>query len=170
MSCAVLPVIAMSPSVLSVIEDQQLTLPCVLLAGNPLPERQWLHDYGLVRKRERMFTFLKTSLVKTKNVLLKPIEPATCQVTSDQYVTVRRDGSLHIERVRLDDAGDYTCLAENAVGATNHTTTVNVYGSVHKDIQIQLPTSMYVHKHLEELSCLDLLCKLYCKQHNHENT
>lgn len=51
------------------------------------------------------------------------------QVTSDQYLTVRRDGSLHIERVRLDDAGDYTCLAENVVGATNHTTTVNVYGT-----------------------------------------
>ncbi|XP_042370765.1 hemicentin-1 [Plectropomus leopardus] len=89
------PVIAMSPAVLSVIEDQQVTLPCVLLAGNPLPERQWLHNYGLV--------------------------------TSDQYVTVRRDGSLHIERMRLDDAGDYTCLAENVIGATNHTTTVNVY-------------------------------------------
>uniref|UniRef100_A0A665VTB7 Hemicentin-1 n=1 Tax=Echeneis naucrates TaxID=173247 RepID=A0A665VTB7_ECHNA len=91
----VLPVIAMSPAVLSVIEDQQLTLPCMLLAGNPLPERQWLHNYGLV--------------------------------TSDQYLTVRKDGSLHIERVQLEDAGDYTCLAENAVGATNHTTTVNVY-------------------------------------------
>ncbi|XP_029939526.1 hemicentin-1, partial [Salarias fasciatus] len=89
------PIIAMSPALLSVIEDQQLTLPCVLLAGNPLPERQWLHNYGLV--------------------------------TSDQYVTVRKDGSLHIERVRLDDAGDYTCLAENAVGATNHTTTVDVF-------------------------------------------
>ncbi|XP_028259472.1 hemicentin-1 [Parambassis ranga] len=89
------PVIAMSPTVLGVIEDQQVTLPCVLLAGNPLPERQWLHNYGLVM--------------------------------SDQYVTVRRDGSLHIERVQLDDAGDYTCLAENVVGATNHTTTVNVY-------------------------------------------
>ncbi|XP_041648005.1 hemicentin-1 [Cheilinus undulatus] len=89
------PVIAMSPTVLSVIEDQQMTLPCVLLAGNPLPERQWLHNYGLV--------------------------------TSDQYVTVRRDGSLHIERVRLEDAGDYTCLAESVVGATNHTTTVFVY-------------------------------------------
>lgn len=50
-------------------------------------------------------------------------------MTSDQYVTVRKDGSLHIERVTLDDAGDYTCLAENAVGATNHTTTVNVYGN-----------------------------------------
>ncbi|XP_058494160.1 hemicentin-1 isoform X1 [Solea solea] len=91
----VLPVIARSPAVLSVIENQQLTLPCVLLAGNPLPESQWLHNYGLV--------------------------------TSDQYVTVRRDGSLHIERVQLDDAGDFTCLAENVVGATNHTTTVNVY-------------------------------------------
>ncbi|XP_068563703.1 hemicentin-1 [Cebidichthys violaceus] len=89
------PVIAMSPAVLSVIEDQQVTLPCVLLAGNPLPERQWLHNYGLV--------------------------------TSDQYWTVRRDGSLHIERVRLDDVGDYTCLAENIIGATNHTTTVNIY-------------------------------------------
>ncbi|XP_027145831.1 hemicentin-1 [Larimichthys crocea] len=89
------PVIAMSPTVLNVIEDQQVTLPCVLLAGNPLPERQWLHNYGLV--------------------------------TSDQYVTVRKDGSLHIERVQLDDAGDYTCLAESVVGATNHTTTVNVY-------------------------------------------
>ncbi|XP_031169752.1 hemicentin-1 isoform X2 [Sander lucioperca] len=89
------PVIAMSPTVLSVIEDQQVTLPCVLLAGNPLPERQWLHDYGLV--------------------------------TSDQFVTVRKDGSLHIERARLEDTGDYTCLAENVIGATNHTTTVNVY-------------------------------------------
>nr|XP_061790885.1 hemicentin-1-like [Nerophis lumbriciformis] len=89
------PVIAISPAVIGVIEDQQVTLPCVLLSGNPLPERQWLHNYGLV--------------------------------SSDEYVTVRRDGSLHIERVRLDDAGDYTCLAESVVGATNHTTTVNVF-------------------------------------------
>ncbi|XP_051929217.1 hemicentin-1 isoform X2 [Hippocampus zosterae] len=91
----VTPVIAMSPAVISVIKDQQLTLPCVLLAGNPLPDRQWLHNYGLV--------------------------------TSDDYVTVRSDGSLHIERVQLDDAGDYTCLAESLVGATNHTTAVNVH-------------------------------------------
>ncbi|KAM4548643.1 hemicentin-1 isoform 1-T1 [Odontesthes bonariensis] len=90
------PVIAMNPAVLNVIEDQQLTLPCLLLAGNPLPKRQWLHNYGLV--------------------------------TSDPYITVRKDGSLHIERVGLEDVGDYTCLAENVVGATNQTTTVNVYG------------------------------------------
>lgn len=52
---------------------------------------------------------------------------------SDQYVTVRRDGSLHIDRVRLSDAGDYSCLAENAIGATNHTTTINVYGRGQND-------------------------------------
>lgn len=56
-------------------------------------------------------------------------------------MTVRRDGSLHIERVRLDDAGDYTCLAENVVGATNHTTAVNVYGSVRKQTYKQTISS-----------------------------
>lgn len=48
---AVSPVIARSASVLSVLEDQPVTLPCLLLAGNPLPVRQWLHNYGLVRAR-----------------------------------------------------------------------------------------------------------------------
>ncbi|KAL1022832.1 hypothetical protein UPYG_G00032950 [Umbra pygmaea] len=89
------PLIGHSPSVLSVVEEQQVTLPCVLLAGNPLPERRWLHNHGLV--------------------------------SSSPYVTLRKDGSLHIERVRLEDAGDYTCLAENVMGFSNHTTTLNIY-------------------------------------------
>ncbi|KAJ7986246.1 hypothetical protein DPEC_G00337960 [Dallia pectoralis] len=89
------PLIGHSPSVLNVIEEQPVTLPCVLLAGNPLPERHWLHNHGLV--------------------------------TSSPYVTVRSDGSLHIERVRLEDEGDFTCLAENVLGFSNHTTTLNIY-------------------------------------------
>ncbi|XP_063057327.1 hemicentin-1 isoform X2 [Engraulis encrasicolus] len=89
------PLIGLSPAVVSVVEDQQLTLPCVLLAGNPLPERRWIHLNGLV--------------------------------LSDSHVSIRKDGSLHIERVRLQDEGDYTCLAENVAGSSNHTTTLNVH-------------------------------------------
>lgn len=41
---------------------------------------------------------------------------------------MRSDGSLHLERVRLQDGGDYTCMASNVAGTSNRTTTVNVYG------------------------------------------
>ncbi|XP_047673954.1 hemicentin-1 isoform X2 [Tachysurus fulvidraco] len=91
----VTPVIAPSPAEVSVIEEQQVTLPCVLLAGNPLPVRHWIHDNTLV--------------------------------TSGPYVSIRRDGSLHIERVSVQDEGRYTCVAENAAGASNRTTSVYVY-------------------------------------------
>ncbi|KAG8436526.1 hypothetical protein GDO86_007581 [Hymenochirus boettgeri] len=40
----VVPVIGESPSVVSVIEENQLTLPCILLAGNPLPKRHWVKN------------------------------------------------------------------------------------------------------------------------------
>ncbi|XP_035384811.1 hemicentin-1 isoform X2 [Electrophorus electricus] len=89
------PVIALSPAEVSVIEEQQVTLPCVLMAGNPLPQRHWLHDKTLV--------------------------------TSGPYVSVRRDGSLHIERVTVLDGGEYTCTAENVAGSSKRTTVVHIY-------------------------------------------
>uniref|UniRef100_A0A8B9H722 Hemicentin-1 n=1 Tax=Astyanax mexicanus TaxID=7994 RepID=A0A8B9H722_ASTMX len=79
----------------SVIEEQQVTLPCVLLAGNPLPQRHWIHENTLI--------------------------------TSGPYVSIRRDGSLHIERVSVQDGGEYTCVAENVAGSSNRTTTVHIY-------------------------------------------
>ncbi|XP_049335709.1 hemicentin-1 isoform X1 [Astyanax mexicanus] len=89
------PVIALSPAEVSVIEEQQVTLPCVLLAGNPLPQRHWIHENTLI--------------------------------TSGPYVSIRRDGSLHIERVSVQDGGEYTCVAENVAGSSNRTTTVHIY-------------------------------------------
>ncbi|KAK1329305.1 hypothetical protein QTO34_011486 [Cnephaeus nilssonii] len=91
----VAPLIGISPSVTSVIEGQQLTLPCALLAGNPIPERRW-----------------------TKN---------SAMLVQNPYITVRSDGSLHIERVRLQDGGEYTCVASNVAGTINKTTTVDVH-------------------------------------------
>uniref|UniRef100_A0A8C6YIL3 Hemicentin 1 n=1 Tax=Nothoprocta perdicaria TaxID=30464 RepID=A0A8C6YIL3_NOTPE len=82
-------------STANVIEGQQLTLPCVLLAGNPIPDRRWIKN----------------------NIVLVP----------SPYVSVRSDGSLHLERVRLQDGGDYTCMASNVAGTSNRTVTVNVY-------------------------------------------
>ncbi|XP_062920094.1 hemicentin-1 isoform X2 [Mobula hypostoma] len=89
------PLIGIRPAVVNIIEGQPLTLPCVLLAGNPLPGRLWIKN--------------------------------NFKVTSDGYVTVRRDGSLHIERIRLRDGGKYTCLASNVAGTSNRTTTVNIF-------------------------------------------
>ncbi|NXH90756.1 HMCN1 protein, partial [Edolisoma coerulescens] len=91
----VTPLIGASPATAHVIEGQQLTLPCVLLAGNPIPERRWIKN----------------------SVVLVP----------DAYVSVRSDGSLHLERVRLQDGGDYTCMASSVAGTSNSTTTVHVF-------------------------------------------
>uniref|UniRef100_A0A663EFM0 Hemicentin 1 n=1 Tax=Aquila chrysaetos chrysaetos TaxID=223781 RepID=A0A663EFM0_AQUCH len=94
LSVNITPLIGVSPATANVIEGQQLTLPCVLLAGNPIPDRRWI-----------------------KNSMLVP----------NPYMNVRSDGSLHLERVRLQDGGDYTCMASSVAGTSNKTTTVNVY-------------------------------------------
>ncbi|XP_033885551.3 hemicentin-1-like isoform X1 [Acipenser ruthenus] len=89
------PVIGISPAVVNVIEGQQVTLPCVLLSGKPLPERRWLRNDGVL--------------------------------SPSPYLTIRRDGSLHIERVRLQDGGEYTCVARNVAGTSNRTTSVKIF-------------------------------------------
>ncbi|XP_057363933.1 hemicentin-1 isoform X3 [Manis pentadactyla] len=91
----VAPLIGISPAVISIIEGQQLTLPCALLAGNPIPERRWIKNSAML--------------------------------VQNPYITVRSDGSLHIERVHLQDGGEYTCVASNVAGTINKTTTVDVH-------------------------------------------
>ncbi|XP_026645394.1 hemicentin-1-like [Microtus ochrogaster] len=91
----VAPLIGISPSVANIIEGQQLTLPCTLLAGNPIPERRWMKNSAML--------------------------------VQNPYITVRSDGSLHMERVRLQDGGEYTCVATNVAGTNNKTTSVAVH-------------------------------------------
>ncbi|XP_072429742.1 hemicentin-1 isoform X3 [Chiloscyllium punctatum] len=118
----VTPLIGISPAVVNIIEGQPLTLPCVLLAGNPLPERRWIKN--------------------------------NFKVTTDGYVTIRRDGSLHIERIRLRDSGKYTCLASNVAGTKNRTTTVNIF---------VLPTIQHGPQVFSTIEGVSL--KLPCKAH-----
>ncbi|XP_012495412.1 PREDICTED: hemicentin-1-like, partial [Propithecus coquereli] len=48
-------------------------------------------------------------------------------LVQNPYITVRSDGSLHIERVQLQDGGEYTCVASNVAGTSNKTTSVVVH-------------------------------------------
>ncbi|XP_040215726.1 hemicentin-1 isoform X1 [Rana temporaria] len=91
----VIPVIGESPPVVNVIEGNQVTLPCILLAGNPLPVRQWLRN---------------------NEVLI-----------SSPYVSIRSDGTLHLESVHLKDSGEYICVATNVAGTSRRVTAVNVH-------------------------------------------
>lgn len=61
------------------------------------------------------------------------------KLVQNPYITVRSDGSLHIERVHLQDGGEYTCVASNVAGTINKTTTVHVHGKRHTVIILSKP-------------------------------
>ncbi|XP_078083679.1 hemicentin-1-like [Mustelus asterias] len=91
----VVPEVVESARVVSVLEGRSLTLPCVVLAGNPFPERYWLKDSQLL--------------------------------SLDRRLSIRSDGSFHIETAEQGDAGRYMCTIRNVLGAVNKTITVNVH-------------------------------------------
>ncbi|XP_059849711.1 hemicentin-1-like [Hypanus sabinus] len=91
----VAPELAGSVPVISVLESRSLTLPCVILAGNPYPERYWLKDSQLL--------------------------------SLDRRLSIRSDGSFHIERAEQGDTGKYVCTITNIVGSVNKTITVSVH-------------------------------------------
>ncbi|KAF3821003.1 hypothetical protein GH733_011156 [Mirounga leonina] len=83
------PQIASSASTVRVLERQPVSLPCIILAGRPFPERHWL----------------KAGLPET-NVL----------TSRGPHYNVSKDGTLIIARPSPQDAGAYVCTATNAVG------------------------------------------------------
>ncbi|XP_078407396.1 LOW QUALITY PROTEIN: hemicentin-1-like [Cetorhinus maximus] len=91
----VAPDVVASAPVVNVLEGRSLTLPCVVLAGNPFPERFWLKDNQLL--------------------------------SLDRRLSIRSDGSFHIERAEQGDAGRYMCTIRNVVGSVNKTITVHVH-------------------------------------------
>uniref|UniRef100_A0A3Q1FDM7 Ig-like domain-containing protein n=1 Tax=Acanthochromis polyacanthus TaxID=80966 RepID=A0A3Q1FDM7_9TELE len=133
------PVIAMSPAVLSVIEDQQLTLPCVLLAGNPLPERQWLHNYGLVRTPRENSNPQVFSTIEGTPISL-PCRAAGVPAPDITWTkggvllnlggpafSLDSDDSLFITSPSGNETGEFICTATNAAGFASRKVQLTVY-------------------------------------------
>lgn len=100
-------------------EGPQVSLKCVA-SGNPPPEISWLLDDSPVTNSRRF------SVGKHLNL--------TGEVTS--YV--------NISRLRVEDGGEYTCIASNKVGRIQHTAKLNVYGK-RKDALFFLATYRVTH-------------------------
>ncbi|KAF7707493.1 neuregulin 2b isoform X1 [Silurus meridionalis] len=77
-------------------EGERVTLKCEV-QGNPSPSFRWLKDGGDLRKN--------------KDVKIK---------------TNKKNSKVQFSRVRLEDSGNYTCVAENPLGKGNSTSYINV--------------------------------------------
>ncbi|XP_029107355.1 neuregulin 2a isoform X1 [Scleropages formosus] len=77
-------------------EGDRLTLKCEA-SGNPSPTYTWYKD--------------GSELKKSKEIKIK---------------SSKKNSRVQINRVRLEDSGNYTCVAENLLGKENTTSTINV--------------------------------------------
>uniref|UniRef100_F6QD70 Hemicentin 2 n=1 Tax=Ornithorhynchus anatinus TaxID=9258 RepID=F6QD70_ORNAN len=80
------PQIANSASVVRVLEGQPVSLPCVILAGKPFPERRWVKDDNPVSALQQ-----------------------------GGRLSVRADGSFHVDRTLQEDTGKYSCIVPSSV-------------------------------------------------------
>lgn len=107
-----------------------LSLKCVA-SGNPLPQFTWTLD-GF------------------------PI-PESNRILVGQYVTAQDDVIAHanISSLKVEDGGEYTCIAHNEIARVSHSARINVYGvpfvrempSVHvvaeKQLVVKCPVAGY---------------------------
>ncbi|KAI4892790.1 hypothetical protein NFI96_028927, partial [Prochilodus magdalenae] len=91
------PVLALGSSEISAVRGESFTIPCTLMDGIPLPKRIWTHDGRQV----------------------------SVQVGGRAFL--RSDGSLHIDRAALEDAGKYVCTAVNVAGSASLTVILQIH-------------------------------------------
>uniref|UniRef100_A0A8D0CTS4 Leucine rich repeat neuronal 2 n=1 Tax=Sander lucioperca TaxID=283035 RepID=A0A8D0CTS4_SANLU len=103
MSASCLPMIPTSslPSYVRVREGGKLVLHCRALA-DPQPELYWVTPSG------------------------RRLDDTSCN--SSKHYRLLPEGTLEINKVTLSEAGLYTCVAENALGADTRSVTVGVHG------------------------------------------
>lgn len=138
MSASCLPMIPTSslPSYVGVKEGSKLVLHCRALA-DPQPKLYWVTPSGLKlgpvlnhTSKGSPAPCLKTSkgLNHTSTFSISPsqVHDGTSCNTSKFY-RLLPEGTLEIKKVTSSEAGLYTCVAENALGADTRTVTVGVH-------------------------------------------
>ncbi|XP_063043784.1 neuregulin 2b [Engraulis encrasicolus] len=82
----------------SVAEGDRLQLRCEVTDGNPSPAFRWYKD--------------GTEIKKGRDIKIK---------------SNKKSSKMQISRMRLEDAGSYSCMAENMVGRDNASSTITVH-------------------------------------------
>ncbi|XP_024126877.1 leucine-rich repeat neuronal protein 2 [Oryzias melastigma] len=139
MSASCLPTIPASslPSYVGVQEGDKVLLHCRALA-DPQPELYWVTPSGLrlaasTKNNSKSSTTTDFCINQTtseqssgRRVLqLQPHDPSPCQHL--KHYKLLPEGTLEISKVSLSEAGLYTCVAENALGADTRSVTVGVH-------------------------------------------
>uniref|UniRef100_A0A3P9J827 Ig-like domain-containing protein n=1 Tax=Oryzias latipes TaxID=8090 RepID=A0A3P9J827_ORYLA len=141
MSASCLPTIPASslPSYVGVQEGDKLLLHCRALA-DPQPELYWVTPSGLrlaastnndsksstITGLCRNQTTLEQSDSSNKSVLqLQARDPTPCHHL--KHYKLLPEGTLEIRKITFSEAGLYTCVAENALGADTRSVTVGVH-------------------------------------------
>ncbi|XP_031178857.1 leucine-rich repeat neuronal protein 2 [Sander lucioperca] len=143
MSASCLPMIPTSslPSYVRVREGGKLVLHCRALA-DPQPELYWVTPSGrrLGPKLSQVSKGLPApapchSLTASEGFnhtsasIISPSQPQDdTSCNSSKHYRLLPEGTLEINKVTLSEAGLYTCVAENALGADTRSVTVGVHG------------------------------------------
>ncbi|XP_051732852.1 neuregulin 2a isoform X6 [Ctenopharyngodon idella] len=94
--CAAAPTLKLMKNSVSVDEGSKLIVKCEA-SGNPAPEYKWYKDGAELRKSKE---------IRIRNS--------------------KRNSRVQIGSAKLEDSGNYTCVAENSLGKENGTSTVHV--------------------------------------------
>ncbi|XP_078103542.1 leucine-rich repeat neuronal protein 1 [Sander vitreus] len=138
MSASCLPMIPTSslPSYVWVREGGKLVLHCRALA-DPQPELYWVTPSGRrlgpemsqVKAPAPCHSLTASEGFNTSASIISPSQPQDdTPCNPSKHYRLLPEGTLEINKVTLSEAGLYTCVAENALGADTRSVTVGVHG------------------------------------------
>uniref|UniRef100_A0A3P8SDN0 Leucine rich repeat neuronal 2 n=1 Tax=Amphiprion percula TaxID=161767 RepID=A0A3P8SDN0_AMPPE len=143
MSASCLPMIPVSslPSYVGVREGGKLVLHCRALADPP-PELYWVTPSGLKLSPPSKGSPVPTSC---KSLTSEGINHTSASSAPDdtacqpfKHYQVLPEGTLEISKITPREAGLYTCVAENALGADTRSVTVGVHDRIKKGRGVRL--------------------------------